>query len=169
MLLIDNFLELQPGGIRLHSPIVGLKIPHTVEFSGLVTARAVSKTSIGLAIFSLYLERAVAETSTLTKQMARVGRAIEHREPWMAEHQLLCTELRSCIIFWTRSILPASIPLPFRIVALAVRFQQWRSPRTTIPCVLLVVWSVRVVSRRSARKLPPHSRQAPPDNSKNCR
>ena len=44
-------------------------------FFGLVAARIVSETSVGLAFFSLHLEGAVAETTTLTQQMAPVGRA----------------------------------------------------------------------------------------------
>lgn len=39
-----------------------------VEVAGLVTARNVSKITIGLEMFSLYLERAVVETSMLTQQ-----------------------------------------------------------------------------------------------------
>ena len=87
-------------------------------FSGLVAARIVSETSVGLAFVSLHLVGAVAETTTLTQQMAPVGRAAEHREPWTVEHQLLCMGLHSCIVLWTQCILPAIIPLPLRIAAL---------------------------------------------------
>ena len=67
-MLIDNFLEVQRSGSRPHFPTVGLKkIPHTVEFSGLVAARIVSKTSVGLAFLSLHLECAVAEETTVTQ------------------------------------------------------------------------------------------------------
>ena len=88
------------------------------NFSGLAAARIVSETSVGLAFFSLHLEGAVAETTTLTPQMAPVGRAAEHREPWTVDHQLLCRELHPCIALWTQYILPAFIPSPFRIAAL---------------------------------------------------
>ena len=51
-MLIDIFLNIQPGGSRPHFPMVGLKkIPHAVDFSGLVAARIVSETSVGLAFF----------------------------------------------------------------------------------------------------------------------
>ena len=115
-------------------------------------ARVVSKTSIGWQYFC-YLERVVAETSTLTQHMAWIGRAAEHREPWAAKHQLLCRELRSCIIFSTQCLLPASIPLPFRIAALVVNSQRLRNPRIVIPCVLLAVWFVRAVTRSVQRQI----------------
>ena len=42
-MLVNNFLEIQPGDSRPHFPTVILKkISHTVEFSGLVAARIVS-------------------------------------------------------------------------------------------------------------------------------
>ena len=115
-MLVANFLEIQPGGSRPHFPMVRLKeIPHTVTFSGLVAPRIVSKTSVGLAVFPLHLECAVAETTALTQQMATIGRAAEHRAPWTADHQLLCIELRLCIVLSTRCILPAFIPLPLQL------------------------------------------------------
>ena len=121
-MLIDNFLDIQPGGrVGPHFPMVGLKKIDTTcrgFFSGLAAARIVSETSVGLAFFSLHLEGAVAGTTTLTQQMAPVGRAAEHREPWTVDHQLLCRELHLCVVFWSQCRLPAFIPLPLRVAAL---------------------------------------------------
>ena len=55
-MLMDNFLEIRPGGSRPHFPLVGLKkIPHAVDISGLAAAQNVSETSVRLTFFSLHL------------------------------------------------------------------------------------------------------------------
>ena len=51
-MLMDIMLGTQRGGSRPHLPMVELKKkPHTMEFSGLVAARIISKTSVRLDIF----------------------------------------------------------------------------------------------------------------------
>ena len=102
-MLIDNvLLERQRGGRQPHFPMVALrkKTRYTpVKCSGLVATPIVTKSSVELALVSQHLKRSVSETTTLTQHMAPIIRAAEHREPGIAEHQLFCRELRSCILF----------------------------------------------------------------------
>ena len=144
------------------------KIPHTVEFAGPVTARNVRKTSIGLEIFSLYLERAVAEWSTLKHNIRhkQMGCAAERRDPWTVQDQLLC-RAPFFRLHHVHSLMRVSILFLFRIAAM--NSERLRNPPIVIPGIFLANCFVRAGSRGSARKPTFHSREAPADNSKVCR
>ena len=72
--LIDKFLEIQPGGSRPHFPMVGLKkIPHAVEFSRASGRAGCQQDQCGVSIsFSTYggcggIDNHVAATNRIDK------------------------------------------------------------------------------------------------------